>query len=57
MTHNDSKINEIEKKIHDHDRGENILLLENETADNFIARLKQANLGSKNGIAFVKNRF
>ena len=35
----------------------NILLLENETADNFIARLKQANLGSKNGIAFVKNRF
>ena len=35
----------------------NILLLENETADNFIARLKQANLVSKNGIAFVKNRF
>ena len=34
----------------------NILLLKNLTADNFAARLKQANLASKNDIdGFVKN--
>ena len=53
----DTKISEIEKKILDDDHGEYITTQEfnKSTADNFAARLKQANLASKNDIAdFVK---
>ena len=51
------KINEIEKKITDHDYDKYITTPESNklTAENFAARLTQANLPSKNGITnFVK---
>ena len=51
------KINEIEKKITDHDYDKYITTQEFNklTSDNFTARLAQANLASKNDIAdFVK---
>ena len=50
-----TKINEIEKKIIDHDHGEYITAqeLKKLTVDNFAARLKQANLASKNYIADI----
>ena len=52
-----SKINEIKKKITDHDHDKYIATPEFNklTSENFTARPKQANLASKNGIAgFVK---
>ena len=52
-----TKINEIEKKIADHDHGKYITTPEFNglSSENFNARLKQTNLASKNGIAnFVK---
>ena len=50
-----TKINEIEKKIIDHDDDEYITAQEFKklTVDNFAARLKQANLASKNYIADI----
>ena len=56
-TNYNTKINEIEKKITDHDHGKYITTQEFNklTSENFIARLKQANLASKSDIAnFVK---
>ena len=56
-----TSINEIEKKKDtDHDHGIYITTqkLNKLTADNFAARLKQANLASKNDIVnFVKKEF
>ena len=50
-----TKINEIEKKITDHDRYITTQEFNKLTAKNFAARLKQANLASKNDIvSFVK---
>ena len=53
------KISEIENKIatdHDHDKYITTQEFNKLTAQNFTARLKQANLASKNDIAnFVKN--
>ena len=48
-----TKINEIEKKITDHDHDKYITTPEFNklTAENFAARLAQANLASKNDIA------
>ena len=51
------KINEIEKKITDHDYDKYVTTREftKSTSDNFTARLAQENLASKNNIAdFVK---
>ena len=50
-----TKINEIEKKITDHDRYITTQEFNKLTAKNFAARLKQVNLASKNDIvSFVK---
>ena len=52
-----TNINEIEKKItdHDHDKYINTPEFYKLTAEDFVARLAQANLGSKSDIAnFVK---
>ena len=50
-----TKINEIEKKITDHDRYIITQEFNKLTGKNFAARLKQANLASKNDIvSFVK---
>ena len=48
-----TKIGEIEKKILDHDHGEYITTQEFHKlmTDSFVARLKQANVASKNDIA------
>ena len=48
-----TKINEIEKKITDHDHDKYITTPEFNklTSENFAARLKQANLASKSDIA------
>ena len=57
QTNYNTKINEIEKKISDHDHEKYITTPEFNklTAENFAARLAQANLGSKSDIAnFVK---
>ena len=55
------KITEIEDKIttdHDHDKYITTQEFNNLTSESFTARLKQANLASKNDISnFVKNRF
>ena len=55
------KITEIEDKIttdHDHDKYITTQEFNNLTSESFTARLKQANLASKNYISnFVKNRF
>ena len=56
-TEYNTKITEIEKKIIDHNHNKCITTPEFNklTAENFTARLKQANLASKNDIAnFVK---
>ena len=61
-TDNTTKINEIEKKITDHNHDVYIATQEFNklTSENFAARLKQANLASKTGISdvtdFVKKR-
>ena len=53
-----TKINEIEKKITDHDHDKYITTQEiNElTSENFVTRLAQANLASKNDIAALVKR-
>ena len=54
-----TKINEIEKKItnHDHDKYITTQEFNKLTSDNFTARLAQANLASKNDIAnFIKRQ-
>ena len=56
----DTKIANIEKKIldHNHDKYITTQELNKLTADNFVARLKQANLASKNDSAdFVKKGY
>ena len=57
-TEYDTKIIEIEKKITDHDHDKYITTPEFNTltAENFAARLKQANLASKNDIANFLNK-
>ena len=55
-----TKINEIEKKITDHNHDKYITTAEFHklTAENFASRLKQPNLSSKSDIAnFVNKRF
>ena len=54
-----TKINEIEKKITDHDRYITTQEFNKLTAKNFAARLKQVNLASKNDIVSFakKDRF
>ena len=53
-----TKINEIEKKItnHDHDKYITTQEFNKLTSDNFTARLAQANLASKNDIAYFIKR-
>ena len=56
----DTKTADIEKKIldHNHDKYITTQELNKLTADNFVARLKQANLASKNDSAdFVKKGY
>ena len=44
-----TKVNEVENKIHNHDKYITTSKLHKSTAQNFGARLKQANLGIKIG--------
>ena len=52
----DTKIQETEKKITDHDHSNKYFTTQNFiklTSENFVARLAQANLASKNDIAVI----
>ena len=53
-----TKINEIEKKITDHDHDKYITTQEFNklTSDNFTVRLTQANLTSKNDISYFNDK-
>ena len=51
-----TKINEIEKKISDDNHDKYITEINKLTSENFVTRLKQANLSSKSGIANFVNK-
>ena len=51
-----TKINEIEKKISDDNHDKYITEINKLTSENFVTRLKQANLSSKSGIANLVNK-
>ena len=51
-----TKINETEKKISDDSHDKYITEINKLTSENFVTRLKQANLSSKSGIANFVNK-